>query len=198
MKKLWLSTLCFTLCSSPAWAQGESHHSGLPQLNVNTFPSQIFWLFVVFAILYVFFSKKTLPEISKVLENRKERIENDLASAEKLRQEAEDVHNTYEESLSDARQEAAQAFKDFEKSIEEQSEKNLEDIRIKTAESIAALEEKINQSLKNIMADMENIAAEIAADAAEKIIDMKIDKKEALDIVSALDKPVTRKTSKAA
>ena len=66
--------------------QGDAHHggstSGLPQLDLSSFPSQIFWLGIGFTILYVAFSSKILPAMAANLENRDQTIKNDLATAE--------------------------------------------------------------------------------------------------------------------
>ena len=51
---------------------GGGHYAeveGLPQLDFTTYSSQIFWMFVFFILLYVFFAKKTLPEISSAVES---------------------------------------------------------------------------------------------------------------------------------
>ena len=34
-------------------AEGQSS-AGLPQMDITTFPSQLFWLVITFAILYIF------------------------------------------------------------------------------------------------------------------------------------------------
>ena len=38
-------------------------HAGLPQMDVGTFPSQIFWLVVTFGLLFLVLWRKTLPMI---------------------------------------------------------------------------------------------------------------------------------------
>ena len=48
-------------------AGGESQ--GLPQLDITTWPSQVFWLVVVFAIGYVFISRMVTPKIGSFLKN---------------------------------------------------------------------------------------------------------------------------------
>ena len=57
----------------------------LPQLDVQTYASQIFWLVVSFIVLYFLVAKVAMPRISEVLEERQERIEDDLDKAETLK-----------------------------------------------------------------------------------------------------------------
>ncbi len=67
--------------------------AGLPQLNIATFEEQVVWLFLTFIVLFVIVSRLVLPRVTKVLEEREERIANDLDTAERLRKDAEDVRN---------------------------------------------------------------------------------------------------------
>jgi F-type H+-transporting ATPase subunit b len=79
---------------SNAWA-GEQKGT-LPQLDVATFPSQIFWLLLTFGVLYFLVSKSALPHIHEVVEKRRHRIERDLEQAERLSIEAQDAKLAYE------------------------------------------------------------------------------------------------------
>ena len=56
-----------------------------PPLDTKTFPSQIFWLVIFFALLYALMSKLVLPKIACILEARRNRIEGDLARASALK-----------------------------------------------------------------------------------------------------------------
>ena len=58
---------------SLAHAAGDSE-PGLPQLKVETWPSQLFWLAVIFAVGYIFMSRVVTPRIGSVLEERRERL----------------------------------------------------------------------------------------------------------------------------
>ena len=79
----------------------------MPQLDPTYFASQIFWLTVVFVFLYLVMSRLVLPRIGEVLEERSERIADDLDKAESLKKEAEGVIAAYEEALTKARGEAS-------------------------------------------------------------------------------------------
>jgi F-type H+-transporting ATPase subunit b len=86
---------------------GVQHHAevktashekaGMPQLDVTTFPSQIFWLVVTFSLLYVLISKSALPRIHEIMDKRRSRIENDVSRAEQLSKDAAKAQKAYEE-----------------------------------------------------------------------------------------------------
>jgi len=53
----------------------------MPQLDLSTFPSQIFWLAVFFVVLYLLMAKLAIPKIERVIDERRNRVENDLDKA---------------------------------------------------------------------------------------------------------------------
>ena len=85
-------------------AAGQS--VGMPQLDVSTFPNQIFWLLVTLVVIYLVLSKVALPRIGSVLADRRGSITNDLATAEELKAKAVEAEATYNQALADARTEA--------------------------------------------------------------------------------------------
>lgn len=75
----------------------------MPQLNIGDFAPQLVWLAISFALLYFLMSRLALPEIGKVLDDRKGRIATDLAEAAKLRDATEAALASYEQALAAAR-----------------------------------------------------------------------------------------------
>ena len=69
-----------------------------PELLVGT---------IAFAIVFFFFWKKLLPNINKVLEERRTAIEGGIEEAEAMKVEAQSVLEQYKAQLAEARHEAA-------------------------------------------------------------------------------------------
>ena len=86
----------------PAAAFAESN---MPQLRVETFASQVFWLVVTFSALYVVISRIVLPQVRTTLRARETRIGVDREQADELRKEAEAAHLRASEALAAARAE---------------------------------------------------------------------------------------------
>ena len=78
----------------------------MPQFDMSTAPSQVFWLIVVFGLLYLAFVKVVLPKMGGVIEARSNKIEGDPARAERLKSEAEEAVAVYEKALAEARAQA--------------------------------------------------------------------------------------------
>ncbi|MCZ4096528.1 F0F1 ATP synthase subunit B [Streptomyces sp. So13.3] len=62
---------------------------------------------IAFAIVFIFLAKKLLPNINKVLDERREAIEGGMEKAEATQAEAQQTLEQYREQLSEARHEAA-------------------------------------------------------------------------------------------
>jgi F-type H+-transporting ATPase subunit b len=171
-----------------AGAHEAGEKVGLPQFNPASYPSQLFWLAVIFAILYFFFAKKTLPEISGVIESRNARISNDIETAEKLRSEAESVQKFYEESLEKARTEAARFYNEADIAVKAHTASTANAFREKSSKEIEATEKRLQKAKKAAMEEMSTIAAEIASHAAEKIVGVSINLDQAKSLVQSIYK----------
>jgi F-type H+-transporting ATPase subunit b len=75
----------------------------LPQLDVGTFPSQIFWILVGFLLVHLFVSRKVAPEIEQILKIRANRLDDLDKKAQKLKSEAEKLRGDARIALENAR-----------------------------------------------------------------------------------------------
>jgi len=166
----------------------EEKIEGLPQLDFSTYPSQIFWLFIAFIILYFIYSKKTLPEISATIENRHNQVDGDLDTATKLKEEADGVQAAYEEILSKARADASDIFKKTEDKIKDKTEKKMADFRERSHTLTQDTEAEVAKAKDDAMGDMQSIAAEVASIAAEKIVGISPDIDQAKTLVKNMNK----------
>ena len=111
----------------------------MPQLNPEFFISQLFWLFVTFTFLLVFLWRISLPRISIVLEKRQRKINDDIATAKKLQEEAEEIQNLINEDLKKAKSESAELLKNTSLKLQEHAENELSKVG-------KELDKKINES----------------------------------------------------
>jgi F-type H+-transporting ATPase subunit b len=78
----------------------------MPQLDPSTFTSQLFWLALCFAALYLLMWRIALPKIAEMLQERQERIDDDLQRAETVKEEAAQVLAAYEKTIAESQAEA--------------------------------------------------------------------------------------------
>ena len=79
--------------------------AGMPQLDPTYWASQAFWLILVFTVLYISISKFYLPKIKDNLDNRENKIKEDLENANKFKEESEAKLREYDLILENAKKE---------------------------------------------------------------------------------------------
>ncbi len=95
------------MAEQQATVEGTAQPSGgFPPFKTQTYPSQIFWLAITFALLLAFMWSFVVPRIGATLAERRRRIADELAQAEKDRKEADQAWTTYQNTLVEARQRA--------------------------------------------------------------------------------------------
>ena len=170
-----------------ALAGGESE-PGLPQLDISTWPSQIFWLIVIFGIGYVMMAKIVTPKIGNVLEDRRTRLDGDLGKAREASAEAAKIRAEYEVNLESARNNAAEfarkvADEAAEKAaaVEDKADKRL-------ARKVAMAEKKLATAKAEAMENLNTVAAEAALEAVKGLTGLKATKAQAEKAVKAAAK----------
>jgi F-type H+-transporting ATPase subunit b len=144
----------------------EGHKGAFPPFDPHTFPSQLAWLVITFVILYVVMAKLAIPRVGSIIEDRQKRIADDLADAQKAKEQADAAIAAYEKALADARGRAqgiANEMRERQAAAAEASRKQLEAQlhgRLVEAEGVIAATKT---------AAMGNVAS-IAADAAAAIV----------------------------
>jgi F-type H+-transporting ATPase subunit b len=204
MKNVFILLLAFVytygpslaFAGGPEGAGGHEKPKGLPQLDPSTYTSQIFWLLLVFGFLFFFFSKKSLPDIAQVLENRHDRIQNDLDNAQKLKDEVACVQKSYEDNLAQSRAEASALYKKIHDEMKAKTEAEIARFQEGSVQKIAGLEKNIEHARDAAINDMTRIASEVAVEASHRIIGVRPDINDAVAIVNSIHK--TSKPAKAA
>ena len=175
---IYSALLLLNLTSQSAIAAGGKSESsgGLPQLDVSTWPSQIFWLVVTFLIGYFLISSLVAPSISSVLEKRSTKIKNDIEIAKKAQRDAKDVFDTYEASLNEARSQAASAASKALNEAKAETAKSDLAIDKKLSASAKKAETKLSEMRKEAFSSLEDLATEISEKIIAELTPIKVTK----------------------
>ena len=156
----------------------------MPQLDVNTYLPQVFWLVVTFSALFLVMWRMAVPRIADVLEARQKRIEDNLDKAAELKKEAEETLAAYEQTMAEARAEAQalinQASARLSGEAQEREAKLVEELNQKIAESEKEIEKAIEGAMENVRA----VVLEVADAAIQRLIGKSPAKK---DLSKAID-----------
>lgn len=170
-----------------AAGQGGGHQGGLPQISqTHTFAGQVFWTIVTFTLLYLAVAKVILPRIAGTMEERQDKIDDDLSRAEKLKGEADQVMADYEQGLQQSRSEAAELLRKAQETLQaEAAERNAaEDAKL--AEKIKADEERIAKARAEAEGNLKSVAASVAVALTDKLIGVTPAEKQVSKAVDAV------------
>ena len=158
--------------SAKAFAAGASE-PGLPQLDIATWPSQLFWLVVLFGAGYVVMAKMVTPRISAVLEERRQTLDGDLEKARNASADAAKTRAEYESDLEKARSDAAEFAK--QAAIEATKKAEAADAKVarKLADKVASAEAALAKAKSEALANLNDVAAEAAMDAVAALAGIK-------------------------
>lgn len=145
-------------------ASGGEHHGVFPPLDTKTYPSQLFWLVIFFAALYVLMSKVILPRLSSILSKRMATINGDLARANALKNETEAAVKAYEKALADARANANDIARTTRDAVTKDVDAESHKLDAALAKKVADAETKIAASKAKALDAVEDIAADSAAE----------------------------------
>jgi|TARA_B110000211_G_C13815706_1_gene436921 F-type H+-transporting ATPase subunit b len=139
--------------------------AGMPQLDPTYWASQAFWLILIFTLLYFALSKLFIPKIKDGIDNRENKIKDDLDEAQKLKEVAEQKLEEYEKSIIIGKKEAQKILfenknklntdiqnkkKIFEKEINQElrnAEKEIEKFKENSLINISSISEEITSSI---------------------------------------------------
>ena len=147
--------------------------AGLPQLDINTWPSQLFWLVVLFTAGYILMAKFVTPRIGMVLEERRAKLDEDLGKARSASDEAARIREEYEAELDAARIAAAATAKQAAAEATMQAEASDGKISKKLAEKVAKAEAKLTTARNEAMANLNTVAAEAAMVAVDQLANIR-------------------------
>ena len=158
-----------------AAAAGHEAGSGFPPFDqiADFGVSQIFWLVVTFAVLYVAVAFVYLPKIRKAMDYRDGAIKSDVAKAAALSAKADESVKQVEAQIAEAR---ARSRDTASKAKAEADAKTAAATAAKEAElnaRLGAAEARISENRAKAMKSVSAVAEDAAAAIAEKLTGIK-------------------------
>ena len=161
---------------------------GMPQLDPKYWASQVFWLIVIFTALYLSISKLFVPKIKSGLDDRNDKIKNDLDEAKNLKEKSEQKQIEYEKIIEEAK-------KEVQKMIFESKNKLEADINLKNkafdaeiTKEIDATQKEINTLKKESLNDILLISESITSQIIESISGEKLNESSIKAAISEVSK----------
>ena len=141
----------------------------MPQLDISTYTSQIFWLLICFFSMMFIMSKFIIPKIAETRQQRQNKIDSYLHKAEELQQKTENAIKKYEKALSDATQKANQSLQDTKNELNDIITKKQAELDKKLQKQIKAGEAEINAEKNLALKEIKSISTTLAMEILHKL-----------------------------
>lgn len=149
----------------------------MPQFEPSAFLAQLVWLAAIFAVLYFFVVRPTLPKVGRVIDERETRVAGDLDAAEQAKGAADEIRTRYDEGMAEARK-AAQA------AVAAARDKAARAAEARMAEVSASLDAKTEAAMTALATARASAQATLAATAADLTADA-VKRLAGLDVAAA-------------
>jgi len=143
---------------------------GFPPFQAQHFPSQLFWLAIIFVLLYLLMSRIALPRIGSIFAERSERVSKDLAAANRFKEQSEAAGAAYQKALADARSRAQSIAGETREQQAAEAEATNKRLEAQLHDKLAAAEQSIAATRTAAMQNVGSIAADTAAAIVERLI----------------------------
>lgn len=160
----------------------------MPQFDVTTFATQVFWLIVCFSILCIMMKFIVVPRLTTALEERERRCQEDWEQSKDLNSSQEQMREESLARLSEARAKAHSKMHEV-----------LHEIHLKKEERMALVDEELSLKTKKVRIDldkqankildhMEPIVSQVIKSTSRRILGQPLTQTEIKKVVSGIFK----------
>ena len=167
--------------------------AGMPQLDPTYWASQAFWLILVFTILYISISRFYLPKIKDNLNNRENKIKEDLENANKLKEQAEIKLKEYELILKNAKKDVSKIHFESKNNLDKDIKSKKDKIEKEIENKVVKAQKEIKEFKKNSINSVKTISGNIASEIIKNITGDKLNESSIKAAVEDVSKEGTSK-----
>ena len=161
--------LTFTIAILAIQSDLFAAEAGMPQLDPKYWASQAFWLILVFTVLYISIAKFYLPKIKDNLDNRENKIKDDINDANKFKELSEIKLKEYEKILENAKKEVIKIHIDSKNALDKDIQAKKNKIEKEIENEILKAQKEIVELKKGSLEDIYKISEDISSNIIENI-----------------------------
>ncbi len=141
----------------------------MPQLDITTYTSQLFWLCICFFSMYFIMAKIIIPRIADIIDQRQSKIDDYINKAMEIKKQAEESLEKYQNALAQATSEADKSLNKTQEELNALIAKRQEELDKKLREKITSSEAQINKSKEQALQQLHEISENLALEIVKKI-----------------------------
>jgi len=148
-------------------------------------PNELFWAAVTFCLLWALMKFVFLPPVVKVMQERNEKVRDDLASADEAKAQAAAALAEYEQSLVSARAEGSRLIDDARAQADVSRKETIGAAEAEIAAQRQVAASEIATAKAAAMAELRGGVASIAVGAAQAVVSKPLDEAAQLQVIEA-------------
>ena len=141
----------------------------MPQLELSSYISQMFWLLLSFCVLWFLLSTFIVPKLADVVEQRKRKINEYVQRADALNAQAQNSLEKYNETISLAQKQAEESKNKSKEELKAYLQKTEADMSERLNKKIADNEFLLATEKNNTLQQIEVIAQDLAYQIVQKL-----------------------------
>jgi F-type H+-transporting ATPase subunit b len=145
--------------------------------------NELIWGAIGFLVVFFFLWRLGLPAIKKAMDDRTERIRNDLDQAERQRTEADTLLSEYRAQLADAKNESARIIEEARQQADALKRDQEARLQSELADLRARATADIDSAKAQAISDLRGEVAQLAIGAAEIVVGRNLDQAAQVQLV---------------
>jgi F-type H+-transporting ATPase subunit b len=142
----------------------------MPQLDVSTYPAQLFWLFLSFSFFFCVVRWAVVPRLAATLKEREKKLSTLLTEARALQQEAHQKEEQAESSLRAAKQEVHETLTHELTQLREQLKAREDELQHLYTQKQAEERQRLEEAARTILSEAQGDIVALGKCAAEKLL----------------------------
>ena len=149
----------------------------MPQLELNSWLGQIFWLIVAFTVLYILLRTLVLPRMQSIFRRREQKISGDLKRAEELQLEVQNILEDYTRAVAEARKDASKVIADAITKAEKSAELRMQEFTSEIDATTRNVLKEIDRAKSEGLSNIDQVTIDVASCILEKVLHRKFERK---------------------
>jgi F-type H+-transporting ATPase subunit b len=147
--------------------------------------NEIIWGFLSFVVLFAVMAKFAFPAVQKSMQDRTDRIRENLDEAERVKTEAQTILDEYQRQLTDAKNESNRIIEEARQTAEQLRRDLMQRAETEVAELRQRSQEDILSAQQRAMADLRAQVSNLAIELAEKVVERNLDRDTNLALIDS-------------
>jgi len=131
-------------------------------------------------------SRFALPRIGEILENRQRKLDHDIESTEKLRDEAAAALGDYEVAMREATLQVEKIISEARDRAQLEAQRRVDDLSMRIEEQVSVSEKRLQGLRDSAEAEIRLAATELVRMATEKLVGFEVSSEEAASAVKTI------------